>query len=741
MANTSHVEQLFRQAIQYHSDGNLAQALQAYEQVLRLDPNHFDALHNTGIAAFQSGNFDAAASFIRSALKVDADHAGAHSNLGNALRELQFMDDALQSYDRALALTGDDANTLFNRAVTLQSLMRNDEALQAYDQVLALAADDDQAWNNRALLLWQARQYDLALLNADQALQLNPQAPDAHLNRGNILRDTGNPDSAEHSYRQALALAPEYPDAHYNLGRLLLAQGRADEALQAHDEALRLQPQLVQAQRQRALALQQLQRTEDAQQAEQAALALQGQLLAAYRQQAHRLGQLAQHGSAAALYAAALELDSSDTELQQLHAAALDNSKQHDAVLTSLRHALALKMERAARHGAAELVADTDQEKDYEKARVALEKLIKMAPNNPLAYINLGSILNKLGFNDQALASYDRALAMDANLPLAMWNRSLLLLARGDYERGWQGYEYRWVAKDLALSKAKRHFLKPQWTGRESLKGKTILLHAEQGLGDAIQFSRFAKTIQQRGARVVLEVWAPLIPLMRTLEGVDQLIESGTDRPPAFDYHIPLLSLPHALNTRIDTIPSAPFYLRSDPAKREQWSAELGFSTKLRVGVVWSGSATHGNDHNRTLPLSALAPLFNEDYEFICLQKEIRPADKELLDTLPVRQVSHLLNNFGDTAALCDLMDVVITVDTSVAHLAGALGKPFWVMLPTPFEWRWLEHGSTNPWYPSATLFRQRQIGDWAPVVNDVIAALNALPPPAAPTTFQLHTS
>jgi tetratricopeptide (TPR) repeat protein len=739
MANTSNVDQLFTQAVQYHNDGNLPQALQAYEQVLRLAPDHFDALHHTGIAAFQSGNFDAAASFIRSALAVDPEHAPAHSNLGNALRELQFMEDALRSYDRALALAGDDANTHFNRAVTLQSLLRTDDALLAYDQVLALDPNDDQAWNNRATLLWQTGQYDLALLNAEQALALNPHNLEAHNNRGNILRDSGRPVSAEESYRQALELAPDYADAHYDLGRLLLAEGRHEEALQALDEAVRLQPQLLAARRQRALALHHLNRTEEARHADDDAQALQGQLIAAYRQRGLQLAQLTYHESAAALYAAALELDSDNAELRQLHAEALDNSKQHEDVLASLRHALALRVERVVRHAPDAMIFPRDPQQEYEKARVALEKLLKMAPNNPRAYINLGSILNKLGFNDQALASYDRALALEPDFPLAMWNRSLLLLARGDYERGWQGYEYRWIAKDLALSRAKRHFLKPQWTGSEPLKGKTILLHAEQGYGDAMQFCRYAKLVKQRGARVLLEVWTPLVALMQTLEYVDQVIETGSERP-AFDYHIPLLSLPLAFNTRLDTIPVEAAYLRSDPAKRDQWNGELGAQTRLRVGVVWSGSMTHGNDHNRTLPLSLLAPLFSEDYEFICLQKDIRPDDKALLDTLPVRQVSHLLKDFGDTAALCDLMDLVITVDTSVAHLAGALGKPFWVMLPTPFEWRWLEHGSSNPWYPSATVFRQEQIGVWEPVVAEVAAALKDVPPPAPPSMFQLHT-
>jgi tetratricopeptide (TPR) repeat protein len=739
MAPTSNVDQLFTQAVQYHSDGKLPEALQAYEQVLRLAPQHFDALHHTGIAAFQSGNFDAAASFIRSALAVDPDHAAAHSNLGNALRELQFMEDALRSYERALTLDGNDANTHFNRAVTLQSLRRDEEALAAYDQALALNADDDQAWNNRATLLWQTGQHELALLNAEQALALNPHNLEAHLNRGNILRDSHRPDSAEESYRQALALAPDYADAHANLGRLLLAEGRHAEALQALEQALRLQPHLLDAQRQRAHALRQLERAEEAQQAEAEALALQEQLVAAYRQRGLQLVRLTYHESAAAVFAAALALAPDNAELRQLHADALDNGKQHQEVLAGLRHALELRDERVARHAPEVMVGPRDPRHEYESARVALEKLLKMAPNNPRAYINLGSILNKLGFNDQALASYDRALALEPDFPLAMWNRSLLLLGRGDYERGWQGYEYRWSAKDLPLSRAKRHFLKPQWTGSESLKGKTILLHAEQGFGDAIQFCRYAKLVKQRGARVLLEVWKPLVTLMKTLEHVDQVIETGSARP-AFDYHIPLLSLPLAFRTRLDTIPAAPAYLYSDPAKREQWEGELGAKTRLRVGVVWSGSVTHGNDHNRTLPLAMLAPLFSDEHEFICLQKEVRADDKALLDTLPVRQVSHLLNDFGDTAALCDLMDLVITVDTSVAHLAGALGKPFWVMLPTPFEWRWLEHGSTNPWYPGATVFRQERIGAWEPVIAAVAAALKAVPPPAPPGMFQLHT-
>lgn len=726
MAISSNADLLFAQAVQFHGEGKLPQALQAYEQVLRHDPRHFDALHNTGIAAFQSGSFETAASFIRSALAIDPGHAAAHNNLGNALREMQLMEEALRSYDRALALAGDDANTHFNRAVTLQSLMRVDEALQAYDLALECDANDDQAWNQRATLLWQAKQYELALVNAEQALALNPHNIEAHNNRGNILQDLGQPAEAEDSYRQALAQFPDYADAHHNLGRLLLAGGRDAEALQCQQQAIVLHPQHLQAHRQRALALRQLNRPDEAQRADAAALALQQQLVAAYRRRGMELEQLRHHESAAALYAAALELDNHDAELRQLHARALDNTRQNEEVLSRLRQALELKMARASLHAPQDGIQGGDPERDYESARIALEKLTRLAPGNPQAYINLGTVLQGLGLGDQAMANYQRALEVAPDSALALWNIALLLLARGDYARGWAAYEARWQLREVVLLKTRRHFLKPQWTGRETLQGKTILLYAEQGLGDVMQFCRYATLVKQRGARVLLDVWPSLAPLLSTLADVDQIVVTGT-APPPFDYHIPLMSLPLAFNTLVETIPAAASYLSSDAAKRAHWNTLLGPKTKPRVGVVWSGRTAHGNDQHRSLPLSVFAPVFSDRHEFICLQKEVRPEEQALLDTLPVRQVGPLLHDFSDTAALCDLMDVVITVDTSVAHLAGALGKPVWIMLPTPFEWRWLEHGAGSPWYPSATLYRQQRIGAWEPVIAAVADALKQL--------------
>ncbi|HEV7817051.1 MAG TPA: glycosyltransferase, partial [Janthinobacterium sp.] len=251
-------------------------------------------------------------------------------------------------------------------------------------------------------------------------------------------------------------------------------------------------------------------------------------------------------------------------------------------------------------------------------------------------------------------------------------------------------------------------------------------LHAEQGLGDTLQFCRYASLVAQRGAIVILEVKKPLAGLLGTLAGVARIVIKGEPLPP-FDYHIPLMSLPLAFDTRLGTVPGAAPYLASDQAKVAQWGAILGAKTRPRVGVVWSGHPANPNDHNRSMPLSVFARMFSDQYEFISLQKEVKPADQPLLDSMPVRQLADLLRDFTDTAALCELMDVVITVDTSVAHLAGALGKPVWVLLQTPFEWRWLERGTDSPWYPSATLYRQSQRGDWEPVIDALAADLGKL--------------
>jgi hypothetical protein len=292
------------------------------------------------------------------------------------------------------------------------------------------------------------------------------------------------------------------------------------------------------------------------------------------------------------------------------------------------------------------------------------------------------------------------------------------LLLTGDFEQGWPLYEQRWENKNLDLKKWT--VPQPLWLGVEPLDGKTIVLHAEQGFGDTIQFCRYAKLVCALGARVILQVPKSLVPLLVGLDDVAELRDMQQPLPD-FDYHCPLMSLPLAFKTTLTTIPSTTRYLQASQTKLTEWTHKLGQKTKPRVGLVWSGNPAHKNDENRSLKLEQLLTILPKGIDYICLQKEVRASDQELLNNqVAIKTFCHALNDFSDTAALCELMDVVISVDTSVAHLASALGKATWVLLPYAPDWRWLLNRQDSPWYQSVRLYRQGEQRDWHNVLQQI---------------------
>ena len=266
----------------------------------------------------------------------------------------------------------------------------------------------------------------------------------------------------------------------------------------------------------------------------------------------------------------------------------------------------------------------------------------------------------------------------------------------------------------------------PLWLGQHSVQGKTILLHAEQGLGDTLQFCRYVSQVKALGARVVLEVQPALVGLLRGLEGADVCVAAGQPLP-AFELHCPLLSLPLAFGTELHTIPSPSSYLWADAARTQAWGLSVGSKQMPRVGLAWSGNPRHLNDHQRSLSLSDLVSCLPQGLEYVSLQKELRPGDAPLLLARGVRHFGELMGDFSDTAALCESVDLVLSVDTSVAHLAGALSKPCWVMLPQVPDWRWLLERDDSPWYGSVRLYRQGNDASWAPVLERVAADLSGL--------------
>jgi tetratricopeptide (TPR) repeat protein len=390
---------------------------------------------------------------------------------------------------------------------------------------------------------------------------------------------------------------------------------------------------------------------------------------------------------------------------------------RNDDALAHLQRAITLEPTLAHAYGnlAATLVALNRPE---EALRWAQESL-RRATDKAIAHCDLGSLFGRLNRTKEAIRQYDLALALQPGNVRARYFRGLMRLTLGQMPDAWAEHEAR-LALPASMSGVRR-FPGPIWTGGEDLSGRTILLSSEQGFGDTIQFVRYVPIIAARGANVLLEVQRGLGTLFRTIPGVKQIFEVG-DPLPGFDLHCSLMSLPAAFGSDLGTIPSTVPYLTADPALVAEWSRALGPWRKMRVGLAWSGSVQHAADRNRSIPLALLTPLLTRtDVACHVIQREIHDADRQAMIDFPaLADHSVSLTDFAQTAALVASMDMIISVDTAVTHLAGALNMSTWVMLAHSADWRWMRDRDDSPWYPSLRLFRQKQRGDWHTVIEQV---------------------
>ena len=554
--------------------------------------------------------------------------------------------------------------------------------------VLAADPDDIDALNLLGIVHSKSGRMDAALAAFDRAVATQPNHPVALFNRGLVLHQLQRFDEALASYDRALTERPQHVETLAKRGNALYQLKRFDEALASYDRALALQPGHAEALANRGSIEHELRRFDQALVSYDRALALRPNDAQVLFNRGNTLHELQRFNEALASYDAASALRPDYAEALTNRGNTLHRLERFDEALASYDRALALQ------------------------------------PDHRAALINRGNTLQQLKRFDDALASYDRALTARPDDAEAHWNQSLLLLLLGDFARGWTEYEWRW--KRELLSPARRNFQRPLWLGAETIDGKTILLHAEQGLGDTIQFCRYAALVRARGARVVLEVQEPLRDLMAGVAGVSLVVCRG-EALPDFDLHCPLHSLPLVLGTRLETIPSAIPYLRAEADKSQRWVARLGSKQRPAIGIAWAGGLKFDDDYNRSksIAASALLPLMDVGVTFVSLQKDVRPADHVTLnDHGDILNFGEELVDFSDTAALISQLDLVISVDTSVAHLAGALGKPVWVLLPFIPDWRWLLDRYDSPWYPTARLFRQPADRRWDGVIEGLHDAL-----------------
>ena len=575
----------------------------------------------------------------------------------------------------------------FLTALSLHQQGRLEDAGRLYELTLASYPNHFESLHFLGLVRAGQRRLHDALGLIRRAIEQRPDSADAILSLGDTLAALGDRPAAMRAYKRALALDPAFAEAHNNFAAELAALGRHDEAIAHYERALAIKPDFAEA------------------------MVNLGNVLLA----------LNRAGDAAALFERALRLQPGfAAALNNLGNAFVQMNRLHDA-FAQYEKAVAAKPDYAGAHnnlGTILLALDRPAE-----AIARFETALAHAPDYAEAHNNLGNALLALNRLPEAMARYEKAAALKPGYVEALWNDALARLAAGDFAEGWRRYETRWDHAKLGLKR--RQARQPLWQGADDLHGRTILLHAEQGFGDTLQFVRYVPLVARRGADIVLEVQRPLVPLLQGIDGVSRVVAQGEPLPPV-DCHCPLMSLPLALAAEVPTIPAACPYLAVPPEKLAKWRSVVGEDGPPCIGLAWSGSATHRNDRNRSLPLARLRPIFDmPGVRFAALQKEFRADDEAVLQSIDgILAPGDRLHDFADTAALVALCDLVITVDTAIAHLAGALGKPVWILLPFAADWRWMVEREDSPWYPTARLFRQKTIGDWDGVVARVRAEL-----------------
>jgi tetratricopeptide (TPR) repeat protein len=705
-------------ALAHLQAGRLFDAQLSCQKVLAIDPAYADSLYLMGRIALEAGQNDHAVEWLTRAMAA-ASSADVASSLGAALQRMGRFEEALQAFDKAIQLKPDDPQGWKNFANLLFDLQLANEAMHAYSQVLELDPRDWDAACRIGYLHYTLGQLEDALSYFGRCDALRPNdAPTLYM-RSVFLLGLRRFEEAIAEGMRAHALDPTDAETCNTVGAALNELARHDEALPWFDRALGLHPGFDVALHNKAVALGKLQRLDEA-------LAIHDRLKAGLGADsavtnlnlANLLLNLGRREDALAALNLSLEKQPDDAAALQLRAVCLRGLRQLERSLADSRRAHALDPENA---GICNNIGAVLHELGrHEEALPWLEMAIGAQGDYVEALNNMALAQHQLHRFDAAAETYHRVKAiapLNAEAALGMAHLDLL---RGNFAAGWAGREARWRVPGLPI--VYPNFSQPMWLGQSDISSKTILIYADEGMGDAIQLARYVPMVAALGARVVLAVHAALVPLLSRVEGVSQCVTNNlTDAIPAFDTYCPMLSLPLAFETQLGTIPGKiPYLPRPAEDRVRAWHDRLPPHGRLRVGLAWAGNPNHSNDVNRSIPLRALARILDADATFVSLQKDLRPDDKSILEQSNLVDPTAGLTDFAETAALLCCLDLVISADTSVAHLAGALGRPTWLLLPHTPDYRWLLDRDDSPWYPTLRLYRQTEKRDWSEVLARV---------------------
>jgi len=675
------------------TDGNAAAPVAEFGKVTQADTAASNGWKERGDACLDNGDAAAAAEFYEKAIGIDPGNVPALLKAGFCLRESGRELEAEQLIRRTLALAPESSDAHYMLSTVVRA--RGDSS-QAIDELFAALQCEPQfeiAYYELCFLLFQSGRIVEARQAAQAGLERFPESADLHFCLGNIFLAENQWEPAVANFRQVLSLAPDHALACVNLSLALQELGRHDEALEAIDRALAIAPAVADWHLKRGYVLQMQSRFESAGDAYRSAIALQPDLAKAYANLGSVLEQGGQLDGAVANYRKAVELAPQDPDLLFNLGAGLQAKRQFDEAVTCYRGVL------------------------------------RLDPDHLKTLHNMPSVLVWLDKPDEALAFYDAVFERYPNLAQARMNHAYLLLQQGRFREGWALMEYRWQCADAP---PRPSFSAPNWLGNEDVRGKTILIHGEQGFGDMLHFLRYTKLVAEMGATVYLQLPSALKSLAETCPGVTTVFAEGEELPPV-DFVCAILSLPLACKTEVSTIPNEVPYLRGDPQKIVGWNQLLGEKKTLRVGLAWAGDPRPSQpmaaamDKVRSMHFDRLLPLLDvAGVSFFSLQ--IGEAARLQMNQHPkVTDYTPQLCNFQDTANLIEALDLVITVDTSIVHLAGALAKPVWLMDRFGHCYRWFAKREDSPWYPTLRIFRQEAPGDWDGVVARIRRELESL--------------
>ncbi|MBF0130983.1 MAG: tetratricopeptide repeat protein [Magnetococcales bacterium] len=674
----------FDRAVEYLLQGRLDEAETIVRNVLQTSPNHADALHLLGVIAYQRGQWGEAVSWISKAVAQRPGFVEAYNNLGLAYHALGRWPEAAESYRRALAIQPRSSETHNNLGNVLREMGQCEEAVTSLRTAIALNPNYFQAYNNLGIALLDLGQWEAAVAQYEQAMTLKPDFAPAYRNLGNAFHQNGCLERAIPYYLTLIQLQPQWPEAYASLGELFYRLQRWEESLKYWGMALHLQPENREFLHHAGLLLMALKRWDEAQ----------------------------------ALFKKILQGDGDHPQAWLNLGIILQEQGHLDQSVDCLQKAASLQPSLGAALGY--WGSALQKLGRHEEALEILQHALQIDPADTVAMATLGFVYQELGDIESAVVWYDKAILQDPSCAEAHFGKSLAHLLHGAFEMGWRGYEWRWKTKDFSPH------LRPEplWDGGD-LHGEMILLHCEQGFGDSLLGIRFVPWVRQRGGRIAFLCPEPLEALFRGVAGIDFLTSVPQHLPPCV-CQSPLLSLPGLLGIIPTALPTTAPYLFADPIRMQRFE-DIGQRRGVKVGLVWRGNPNHKNDRNRSLPVEHLGSLLDvAGCCFFLLQRDIR---KEELAVFSGREnvvdLSTRLGDFSDTAAALARLDVIVTVDTALLHLAGALGRLTWAMLPLVPDWRWMRHGEETPWYPTVRLFRQRQRGDWDPVIGAIKAALS----------------